>query len=89
VRELGLNLLRCHITIPDEAYLDAADEAGLLVWCELPNWNRFSPTAAAAGLKTLTEMVEAMGNHPSIVAWTIINEDWGTDLRRAADQRRW
>ena len=50
VRELGLNLLRCHITIPDEAYLDAADEAGLLVWCELPNWNRFSPTAAATGL---------------------------------------
>ena len=88
-RELGLNLLRCHITIPDEAYLDAADEAGLLVWCEVPNWNRFSPTAAAAGLKTLTEMVEALGNHPSIVAWTIINEDWGTDLRRAADQRRW
>ena len=59
------------------------------MWCELPNWNRFSPTAAAAGLQTLTEMVEALGNHPSIVAWTIINEDWGTDLRRAADQRRW
>ena len=89
VRELGLNLLRCHITIPDEAYLDAADEAGLLVWCELPNWNRFSPTAAAAGLAMLTEMVEALGNHPSIVAWTIINEDWGTDLRRVADHRRW
>ena len=88
-RELGLNLLRCHITIPDEAYLDAADEAGLLVWCELPNWNRFSPAAAAAGLATLTDMVASLGNHPSIVAWTIINEDWGTDLRHAADQRRW
>ena len=37
----------------------------------------------------LTEMVEALGNHPSIVAWTIINEDWGTDLRRVADHRRW
>ena len=30
-----------------------------------------------------------MANHPSIVAWTIINEDWGTDLRHAGDQRRW
>ena len=89
VRELGLNLLRCHITIPDEAYLDAADEAGLLVWCELPSWNRFSAAAAATGLETLTQMVEALGNHPSIVAWTIINEDWGTDLRRVADHRRW
>lgn len=89
VRELGINLLRCHITIPDDAYLDAADEAGLLVWCELPNWNRFSPATASAGLAMLTEMVDVLGNHPSIVAWTIINEDWGTELRHAAHQRRW
>jgi hypothetical protein len=87
--ELGLNLLRCHITIPDEAYLDAADEAGLLVWCELPSWIRFSEASASTGLDVLREMVDALGNHPSIIAWTIINEDWGTDLRHAADQRRW
>jgi hypothetical protein len=88
-REMGLNLLRCHIKVPDPAYLDAADEAGILLWCELPNWTRFTSTAAARGRDTLAAMVEAMGNHPSIVIWTIINEDWGTQLRYEARDRHW
>lgn len=88
-RELGLNLLRCHIKVPDRRYLEAADEAGMLLWCELPNWSRFTSTAAARGVETLRRMVETMGNHPSIIAWTIINEDWGTQLRHEARDRRW
>jgi hypothetical protein len=88
-RELGVNLLRCHIKVPDPAYLDAADEAGMLLWCELPNWTTFSYTAAARGRATLARMVETMGNHPSIVIWTIINEDWGTEVRKEARDRHW
>lgn len=88
-RELGLNLLRCHIKVPDPAYLDAADEAGMLVWCELPNWMRFTPAAARRGRETLEAMVDELGNHPSIIAWTIINEDWGTRLREEARDRIW
>jgi hypothetical protein len=88
-RELGINLLRCHIKVPDPRYLEAADEAGMLLWCELPNWSRFSSTAAARGVDTLRRMVETMGNHPSVIAWTIINEDWGTQLRYEARDRRW
>ncbi len=88
-RELGFNLLRCHIKVPDPAYLDAADEAGMLVWCELPNWQTFSAAAARRGRETLRAMVEMLGNHPSIVIWTIINEDWGTNLREEARDRVW
>jgi hypothetical protein len=88
-KELGLNLLRCHIKVPDPAYLDAADEAGMLVWCELPNWQTFSSAAAERGRETLREMVATLGNHPSIVIWTIINEDWGTRLREEARDRIW
>lgn len=88
-RELGLNLLRCHIKVPDPCYLEAADEAGMLLWCELPNWSRFTSAAAARGIDTLRQMVETLGNHPSIVAWTVINEDWGTQLRYEARDRRW
>ena len=87
--ELGFNLLRCHIKVPDPRYLEAADEAGMLLWCELPNWSRFSSTAAARGVETLRRMVETMGNHPSVIAWTIINEDWGTQLRYETRDRRW
>ena len=88
-REMGFNLLRCHIKVPDPAYLDAADEAGILVWCELPNWTRFTSAAGARGRQTLQAMVEELGNHPSIVIWTIINEDWGTQLRYEARDRHW
>ena len=37
-REMGLNLLRCHIKVPDPRYVRAADELGILVWEEIPNW---------------------------------------------------
>lgn len=88
-REMGINLLRCHIKVPDPAYLDAADEAGILVWAELPNWTRFTSVAGARGRRTLERMVEELGNHPSIIIWTIINEDWGTQLRYEARDRHW
>ena len=88
-QEMGLNLLRCHIKTPDAAYLDAADEAGMLLWCELPNWLTLTPASAARAEELLSEMVEAVGDHPSIVIWTILNEDWGTDLRGSADDRGW
>ena len=88
-RELGFNILRCHIKVPDPAYLDAADEAGMLVWCELPNWSRFTHASAGRGLATLSRMVETVGSHPSVVMWTIINEDWGTRLRHERRDRAW
>ncbi len=88
-QEMGLNLLRCHIKVPDPAYFEAADEAGILVWAELPNWTRFTTTSAARGRATLERMVDELDNHPSIVIWTIINEDWGTSLRYEARDRHW
>jgi len=87
--EMGLNLLRCHIKSPDPLYAEIADERGMLLWCELPNWTVFSDAAALRGQRTLEDMVVALGNHPSIIAWTIINEDWGTDLRYEARDRLW
>jgi hypothetical protein len=69
--------------------MDAADEAGMLVWCELPNWGTFTPAAARRGRETLQAMVETLGNHPSIIIWTIINEDWGTRVREEARDRTW
>ncbi|HYE64410.1 MAG TPA: hypothetical protein VD966_02435 [Pyrinomonadaceae bacterium] len=90
-RRLGLNMLRCHIKVPDPIYLKAADEVGMLVWYEIPSWNdfnHFSPQAAERGEKIFSEMVARDWNHPSVVILSIINEGWGTDLRQA-EQRRW
>lgn len=101
-KELGLNCLRCHIKIPDPIYLDLADEMGLLVWQEIPSWRTFYPKgeyhadhdSIDSNLQqrvetTLREMIERDFNHPSIIIWTLVNEDWGTMLPLSGKDRGW
>jgi hypothetical protein len=76
-QHMGLNCLRTHIKITDPRYYDAADRAGLLIWTELPNWQNLTVAATKRARATLAGMVERDWNHPSIVIWTIINENWG------------
>ncbi len=87
-KALGLNLLRCHIKVPDPRYLDAADKTGMLVWYEIPNWDKLSADSERRALETLRGMVERDWNHPSIIMVSIINESWGADLTKPAD-RAW
>jgi hypothetical protein len=87
-KALGLNLLRCHIKVPDPRYLQAADETGVLIWYEIPNWDKLSGDSQRRAMETLRGMVERDANHPSIVIVSIINESWGANLKEAAD-RAW
>ncbi len=90
-KRMGLNVLRCHIKVPDPVYLKAADEVGMLVWYEIPSWNdanHFTAKAASRGEQTFAEQVARDWNHPSIVIQSVINESWGADLKQA-DQRQW
>ncbi len=88
-KELGLNGVRCHIKAPDPRYYEAADRIGLLIWTETPNVGRLTAKAAARLEATLRGVLERDGNHPSIICWTIINENWGTDLVHDAGHRAW
>ena len=87
-RELGLNTLRCHIKVPDPRYLKVADELGLLVWYEIPNWDVFDESVKARSRETLREMLQRDWNHPSLAIISLINESWGLDLNQA-NQRQW
>ncbi len=88
VKSLGFNLLRCHIKRPDPMYFDIADRIGILVWAELPSWQRFTDRSAATADALLDELVCLDAHHPSIVVWSVINETWGIDLREKS-QRDW
>jgi hypothetical protein len=91
-KQMGLNLLRCHIKVCSPEYLEAADEVGVLVWYEVPSWNdehHFAEVAAKRGEKVFDEMVGRDWNHPSIVIQSIINEGWGADLPKGVESRRW
>jgi len=88
-KELGLNCLRIHIKVEDPRYYDVADRLGLLIWTEIPNWALLTDASMERAKSTFDGMVERDGHHPSIIAWTLINENWGTDLSRNAEHRHW
>lgn len=87
-KKLGLNMLRGHIKVPDPLYLKVADEVGLLVWYEVPNWDVFNEEAAMRGSETIDRMLERDWNHPSLVILSLINESWGIDLQKE-EHRNW
>lgn len=86
---LGLNLLRCHIKVPDPRYYEVADRLGMLIWTEIPNVASFTANSAKRLRETMQGILHRDSNHPSIVIWTLINEDWGTRLVEDASDRRW
>ena len=88
-KHLGLNCLRCHIKVPDPRYYEVADRLGMLIWTEIPNVERFTEASGRRLRETFEGILKRDGNHPSIVIWTIINEDWGTRLVENPDHRAW
>ena len=88
-KHLGLNMLRCHIKVPDPAYYDAADRMGMLIWTEVPNVASLTAQSKARMRAVMEGILARDGNHPSIVIWTLINEDWGTRLCEDPAHRAW
>ena len=88
-KALGFNCLRIHIKVEDPRYYDVTDRLGLLIWTEIPNWALLTDASAERARLTFEGMLERDGHHPSIIAWTLINENWGTDLTRNVEHRRW
>jgi hypothetical protein len=86
---MGFNCLRIHIKIGDPRYYQVADRMGMLIWTELPNVQTLSQAARKRMRETIQGMVKRDWNHPSIGIWTIINENWGTNLTFDAEQRVW
>ena len=88
-KQLGLNLLRCHIKAPDPRYYDVADRMGMLIWTEIPNVATFTDNSARRMRETMQGILARDFNHPSIIIWTLINEDWGTRTVEDASHRKW
>ena len=88
-KALGLNMLRCHIKVPDPRYYEVADRLGVLIWTEIPNVGFFTDAAARRMRETMQGILARDGNHPSIVIWTIINEDWGIRTHEDPSHRAW
>ncbi len=78
-RELGFNLWKCCLYVPDEAFLDAADAAGMWVWLEMPLWlPSVTPSLEALALNEYRSIFERLHHHPCIAVVTL-----GCELNRA------
>ncbi|HVH72871.1 MAG TPA: glycoside hydrolase family 2 TIM barrel-domain containing protein [Candidatus Dormibacteraeota bacterium] len=75
-REFNCNIVRCSHYPQSEAFLDACDELGLLVWEEVPGWGYVGDEAWKELLiQDTKDMVVRDRNHPSIVVWGVrVNE---------------
>lgn len=79
-KEMGLNLLRFHVKIPDDLYLELADELGLLLWIDLPYARQLDKRSERYLENLLENLLKRHANHPSFVILSLINESWGVDL---------
>lgn len=76
MKEAGVNMARLsHQALPEDV-LDYLDEKGILIFEEIPLWNKnemVSPDDPTP-LRWLGELVEQRSNHPCIVGWSVGNE---------------
>ncbi len=84
----GFNGARLHQKVFEERFHYWAEKLGYLTWAESPNWGMDVKKEAAARnfLTEWREIVVRDRNHPSIIAWTTLNETW--DLTDKKKHRR-
>ena len=77
MKELGCNLVRIHIAGVDPRIYNLADKLGLLLWVEVPSPHRSSTVSRQNHKDELFRMLSMIVTHPSVVIWSLYNEDWG------------
>jgi beta-galactosidase len=71
LKEMGCNAWRTAHNPPAPALLDACDRLGMVV---IDETRLFSSNDE--GVSQLTRMMRRDRNHPSVIAWSIANEEW-------------
>lgn len=77
MKALGCNLVRIHITGLDPRIYKLADQIGLMLWVEVPSPHSSSEVSRKNHRNELLRMLALIGTHPSVVIWSLYNEDWG------------
>jgi beta-mannosidase len=86
--DAGLDLLRVHAHISRPELYEAADEAGLLLWQDLPLQWGYARGVRPQAVRQAKAAVEQLGHHPSIAVWCGHNEPLALDLEPGGDMAR-
>src|SRR6185437_4766746 len=82
-REFNCDTVRCSHYPQHEAFLDACDELGLMVWEETPGWGYVGADKEFEDqvLQNVKDMVRRDRNHASIIIWGVrVNESRNNPL---------
>ncbi|WP_306060578.1 glycoside hydrolase family 2 protein [Natronococcus wangiae] len=75
--DLGFNLIRKHVKPAHPDFLECADRNGMLVWQEPANPMRYTERSRTEVAAQLDGLIERDYNRPSVVVWSLYNEEWG------------
>ncbi|WP_460611693.1 glycoside hydrolase family 2 protein [Hymenobacter seoulensis] len=90
MKALGCNLVRVHIAGVDPRIYNLADELGLLLWVEVPSPHSSTAKSRENHQAELLRMLAHIESHPSVVIWSLYNEDWGAqDIATNPETRRY
>ncbi|HVK97758.1 MAG TPA: glycoside hydrolase family 2 TIM barrel-domain containing protein, partial [Flavisolibacter sp.] len=79
MKKLGCNLVRIHIAGVDPRIYNLADNIGMLLWVEVPSPHVSNNRSRQFHKEELFRMLALIGTHPSVVIWSLYNEDWGAE----------
>ena len=74
ILEMGANTIRLAHYQHSQVFYDLCDEAGLVLWAEIPYISSHMPTGYDNTISQMKELVIQNYNHPSIVVWGLSNE---------------
>ncbi|MBR5496393.1 MAG: glycoside hydrolase family 2 protein [Clostridia bacterium] len=74
ILETGSNTIRLAHYQHSQVFYDLCDEAGLVLWAEIPYISRHMPNGYENTVSQMKELIVQNYNHPSIVVWGLSNE---------------
>lgn len=78
IKNTGMNFIRSVHYVPDQAWLDLCDEAGMLLWIETLGWGlsaaELTPKTLPYFMEQNRVMIRDAYNHPSVIVLGMLNE---------------
>ena len=76
LKEIGATVVRCAHYQHSDYFYSLCDQAGILVWAEIPQVNEVNvmPQFEETSRNQLLDLIRQNINHPSIFTWSLFNE---------------
>ncbi len=74
IKEVGANTIRLAHYQHDQYFYDLCDEAGMVVWAEIPYISEHLPFGRSNTISQMRELIAQNYNHASICVWGVSNE---------------